>query len=166
MNVVTHLVPDRSSPTPSEAEERAGTLNANRVYGYSGLDNQPFLLNQRLTDAYLQDPSAFALAPAFTGADPLSGMMSEASFAPGPGFDGSETIYYLISNVDPNTKLIGASPVDASGESYLVTASQLDDIRFEGYAVTTPTYFDLDFNVIIFHYLQTVCGLSYLYLEM
>ncbi len=101
--------------------------NADRVYGYAGTDQGPFRLNMRLSDGTLQSGD-FEQDDLFVDADPITGTMTEITNESG-AFDGSETIYYVITGLDPSVSILGSSPVDGSGGSYVVTESQLDSIK-------------------------------------
>jgi len=125
--------------------------NYNRVYGYAGDDSAPFLLNQRLTDNALENGFA-SLAPdeIFQAADPITGIMTETTaITGGTPFDGSETLYYLITGVPPGGSFLGVTPVDPTGETYLVTAQQLATLAFVPPDVDVVTYYDLSFYAIV-----------------
>ncbi|WP_425044242.1 hypothetical protein [Primorskyibacter sp. S87] len=133
-----------------------GVANADRVYGYAGKDNAPFLLGSRLRDLVITSgvitPSAL-----FTPADPLTGQMTEMLF--GGMLDGSETLYYIITDVDPNVSFLGGTPIDATGESYVVTEAQLATLRFVPSNVNEVTYYDMTLNAIVFEDDQSLAGL-------
>jgi len=129
---------------PTDVQD--GTANADRVYGYAGTDTVPFLLDMRVSDAALVS-GVIDPATMFTAADPLSGSMTEQMF--GGSFDGSETLYYVITGVDPATFLLGASRLDASGTAYLVPARDLADVQFVPAGVSEVTYYDLKLNAIV-----------------
>lgn len=129
--------------------------NTDLIYGYAGLSSAPFLLNSRLLDSVIEtglpaDPDGSI----FTTDDVtlLTGTMTEILVPEGDAdadFDGSETIYYLISGVTPGTTFANATPLDATGESYIVTESQLADLQFVPAPVTEVTYYNLTFTAIV-----------------
>ena len=125
-----------------------GTANADRVYGYAGRGTAPFLLNSQLTDDVLRSGDLDAAAP-FTPATSPAGLMTEITFAQGQ-FDGSETLYYIISGVDPSVSFLGATPVDATGESFIVTQSQLPALQFVPTGVSQVTYYDMQITAVVF----------------
>ncbi|MFA3916717.1 cadherin-like domain-containing protein [Ruegeria hyattellae] len=131
-----------------------GVANSDRVYGYAGYSSGPFLLNMRLQDSVIDD-GVISDQPDLTftsDVTPLTGTMTEILVpvgGPSADFDGSETIYYLITGVDPGTSFANATPLDPSGESYLVTESQLANLEFVPTAVTEVTYYDLTFTTIV-----------------
>ncbi|WP_162798460.1 hypothetical protein [Sulfitobacter sp. SK012] len=143
-----------------------GIPNSERVYGYAGYDTAPFELNSRLRDLVI-DTGLFSSDPALTftqnDVDPLSGVMTEILVPvgnPSADFDNSETIYYLITGVPPGAAFAGASPVDTTGETYLVSSSQLAGIEFVPVDVSEPTYYDLTFTAIVIEDDQTIPDLT------
>jgi hypothetical protein len=128
--------------------------NSELIYGYAGFSSGPFLLDSRLQDTVIQtgvisdqQDETFT-----TDVTPLTGVMTEILVPegdPGADFDGSETIYYLITGVDPATSFANATPLDATGESYLVTESQLANLQFVPTGVTEVTYYNLTFTAIV-----------------
>ena len=142
----------------------AGTIdpvfagNEDKLYAYAGLDNAPFTLDKRLTDAALGgdtfDASSFTTG---TGDVTLLGGAGQESNAPDGAQDGSETIYYLITGfpaVDPlgstlpELALLGVQPSVPDGSAYLVTAEQLANLQIISSNVDAPTFYDLTLNVI------------------
>ncbi|WP_170566337.1 calcium-binding protein [Ruegeria atlantica] len=128
--------------------------NSELIYGYAGFSNAPFFLDSRLRDSVIQNGVTSDQQDETFIADvtPLSGVMTEILVPqgdPAADFDGSETIYYLITGVDPATSFANATPLDASGESYLVTESQLANLQFVPTAVTETTYYNLTFTAIV-----------------
>ncbi|MBT8168344.1 cadherin-like domain-containing protein [Falsiruegeria litorea] len=134
-----------------------GIANADRVYGYAGRDSSPFALDARIRDIFLQ---AGPISPdtLFRPADSIEGRMTEITFAGGQ-FDGSETLYYLITGVDPSVSFLGATPVDATGESYIVTADQLAALEFVPTNVSEVTYYDMTLHAIVVEDDQPLDGL-------
>ncbi|MFC3616758.1 M10 family metallopeptidase C-terminal domain-containing protein [Lutimaribacter marinistellae] len=124
-----------------------GVANHDRVYGYVGLDTQIFELDARLTNLQLITGLYNAENPSFGSATPLSGTMTEITFS--GSFDGSETIYYIITGVDPATTFSGGTPADTTGTSYFVTEAQLANLRFVPEDVSQVTYYDMTFNAIV-----------------
>lgn len=137
-------------------EEVDGVLNADRVYGYAGYDNEPFLLDSRLTDMVI-DTGVITNLPndMFTQADvdPLSGIRTEILVPegdPNADFDGSETLYYVITGVPDGVSFANATPVDPDGESFVVSAAQLEQLTFiPDIAVTEVSYYDMTLNAIV-----------------
>ncbi|OSP53969.1 hypothetical protein [Pseudoruegeria sp. SK021] len=131
---------------PDEVQD--GAANYTRLYGYAGYDQIPFALNMRLTDDALEN--GFDTAPTvFEDATPLSASMTEIIVAPPDGYDGSETIYHIITGVDPSTSFIGGQSIDASGETYLVTDSNLANLMFVPSGVTEVTYYNMTLHTIV-----------------
>ncbi|MEM7089802.1 MAG: hypothetical protein AAF496_09525, partial [Pseudomonadota bacterium] len=132
-----------------------GRANSDLIYGYAGFSSAPFLLDSRLLNSVIQGGVTSDQRDenfTTTGVTPLSGVMTEILVpegAPAADFDGSETIYYLITGVDPATSFANASPQDATGESYLVTQSQLANLQFVPTGVTDITYYNLTFTAIV-----------------
>ncbi|WP_424930720.1 hypothetical protein [Amaricoccus tamworthensis] len=136
----------------------SGTENYHRLYGYAGEDTKPFLLDQRLTNYVLQNGVAQTVldqengvpgADVFQAADPITGEMSEIFVGGGTPFDGSETLYYLISGIPSGVGFEGGTPVDSSGETYLVMEGQLDTLAFIPENVDEVTYYDLTLTAIV-----------------
>nr|WP_253913372.1 cadherin-like domain-containing protein [Pseudoruegeria sp. HB172150] len=120
------------------------------VYGYAGVDDVPFLLRWRLTDDALQN-GADLTTTLFESATSLDGYMTEVTDGSG-NFDGSETLYYFITGVDPDTALVGANLAGTSpteGDSYIVTADQLGSLRFVPDAVVEVTYYNLQIHAVV-----------------
>ncbi|MBO9451285.1 hypothetical protein J7426_13520 [Tropicibacter sp. R16_0] len=134
-----------------------GIPNADRVYGYAGKDNAAFTLDSRIRDIFLQT-GPISPDNLFRPADPIEGRMTEITFAGGQ-FDGSETLYYLITDVDPAVSFLGGTPVDSSGESYVVTADQLATLEFVPTNVTEVTYYDMTIHAIVVEDDQPLDGL-------
>lgn len=147
--------------------------NQDKLFAYAGLDNTPFTLDQRLTDAALGQ-SSFNAGSFEGGVTPLGGEGQE-SLAPDGAQDGSETIYYLITgfpgvgldaNGDPDPTqlpdlaLLGVQPSDANGTSYLVTAEQLATLEVISGNVDAPTFYDLTLNVIAVEDDQSLAALA------
>ncbi|NOD92486.1 hypothetical protein GS636_06780 [Ruegeria sp. HKCCD4884] len=132
-----------------------GRPNTELVYGYAGFSNAPFLLDSRLQDGVIQNGvSSDQQNLTFTtnSVVPLTGTMTEILVpvgGPAADFDGSETIYYLITGVDPATSFANATPLDATGESYLVTESQLANLQFVPADVAAVTFYNLTFTAIV-----------------
>ncbi len=124
-----------------------GDLNYTRLYGYAGFDDAPFELNQRFTDDFLADPTG--AASTFESALDIVAQMTEITFPPAGNFDGSETLYYLVTGVDPSVSILGGSPVDATGETFIFTASQISNIAFVPTGVRQVTYYDLTISAIV-----------------
>jgi len=132
-----------------------GRDNSDLIYGYAGFSNAPFLLDSRLQDSVIQS-GAFTdqQDETFTmdGVTRLDGEMTEILVPEGDvnaDYDGSETIYYLITGVTPSTTFANATPLDATGESYLVTDSQLAQLQFVPTPVTEVTYYNLTLTAIV-----------------
>jgi large repetitive protein len=123
-----------------------GVANADRVYGYVGESNAPFELVQHLSDLQLQSGNTSQVF--FVDAESLNGLMTEITFDAG-AFDGSETLYYLITDVDPSVSFLGATPVDATGTSFIVTAEQIETLEFVPTAVTEVTYYDMTIHALV-----------------
>ncbi|MDP2582270.1 hypothetical protein Q8W37_20200 [Shimia thalassica] len=134
-----------------------GVANADRVYGYAGFDTSPFFLDSQLRDVILRS-GLIAPNNLFRAADPIAGAMTEITFGSGQ-FDGSETLYYLITGVDPSVSFLGATPVDSSGESFVVTAQQLATLEFVPTNVTEVTYYDMTLHAIVVEDDQPLDGL-------
>ncbi|WP_461406766.1 hypothetical protein [Falsiruegeria mediterranea] len=134
-----------------------GVANADRVYGYAGKDNAAFALDSRIRDIFLRT-GPISPDNLFRPADPIEGRMTEITFAGGQ-FDGSETLYYLITGVDPSVSFLGGNPVDSSGESYVVTADQLATLEFVPTNVTEVTYYDMTIHAIVVEDDQPLVGL-------
>ncbi|MEO9652477.1 MAG: hypothetical protein ABJ360_17975 [Roseobacter sp.] len=124
-----------------------GVANADRAYAYAGFANAAFQLDQRVSDIALQN-GLDGISDPFTAADPLSGERQEITFADGDP-DGSETIYYVITEIPAGVRFLGGSPIDTSGGSYLVTESQLENLSIVAEGVADPTYHDLNLNVFV-----------------
>ena len=127
-----------------------GIPNEDLAYAYAGFDDTPFQLVERLSDDALRlgfnDP---ALTNTFDVADPLNGARDEILFADGDP-DGSETLYYIITDIPPEIRFVGGTPVDPSGETYLVTAAELATLTVvPNVAVNDPSYFNLTLNAIV-----------------
>lgn len=124
-----------------------GISNAELAYSYAGYDDTVFQLTQRVSDIALEN-GFDGVADPFTTVDPLSGERTEITFADGQP-DGSETIYYVITDIPEGITLSGGTPVDPSGTSYVVSASQLANLVVRPDGVTEPTYFNLTLNAIV-----------------
>ncbi|MEM9393388.1 MAG: hypothetical protein AAGA38_06000 [Pseudomonadota bacterium] len=137
---------------PTDSAPDSTTPNFNRLYGYAGDDSRPFLLNQRLTDLALRDGfDGLDPADVFQAATPLSATMTETTaISGGTPFDGSETLYYLISGIPPGAGFLGVTPVDPTGQTVLVTELQLANLTFVPPSVDEVTYYDLQFNALVF----------------
>ncbi len=127
-----------------------GVPNQDLAYAYAGFDDTPFQLIERLSDDALQlgfnDP---AVTNTFEAADPLTGARDEILFTDGDP-DGSETLYYIITDIPPEIRFVGGTPIDASGETYLVTAAELATVTVvPNVAVSDPSYFNLTLNAIV-----------------
>jgi hypothetical protein len=143
-----------------------GTPNSERVYGYAGFDSAPFFLVSRLLDSVI-DTGAIDIDPALTftnaGVTPLSGTSTEIlvpAGSPSADFDGSETVYYLITGVPPGVSFAGANPVDISGATFVVSATNISDLAFVPEDVTEPTYYDMIFTTLVLEDDQTLPDLS------
>ncbi|WP_233152341.1 hypothetical protein [Marinibacterium profundimaris] len=132
---------------PSEVID--GLENYNRLYGYAGYDTAPFVLNMRLTDEVLRTGFTDDPAQDFEAADPPGGTMTEIVTRPPDGFDGSETLYHVITGVDPRVDLLGAQSIDATGETYLVTSAKLSALSFVPTNVSEITYYDMTMHTIV-----------------
>ncbi len=162
-----------SFPTPADidgvfrpGEVVDGTPNSERVYGYAGFDSAPFLLENRLLDGVI-DSGVIDVDPALTftdvGVTPLSGAPTEILVpigSPTADFDGSETVYYLITGVPAGVSFAGASPVDISGATFVVAATSLAGLEFVPEDVTEPTYYDMTFTTLVVEDDQTLPDLS------
>ncbi|MEX0328027.1 MAG: cadherin-like domain-containing protein [Ruegeria sp.] len=131
-----------------------GIPNSDRIFGYAGFDDGPFLLDKRLRTLSIETGLFSPVEDVtFSGAvTPLTGVMTEILVPegdPAADFDGSETIYYIITGVDPATAFTNATPLDTTGTSYLVTETQLPNLEFVPVDVAEPTYYDLTFNAIV-----------------
>ncbi|MFK7879678.1 hypothetical protein [Roseobacter sp.] len=124
-----------------------GITNSDLVYAYAGYDDTVFQLTQRLSDTALQNGFA-GIADPFTAADPLSGERTEITFAGGAP-DGSETIYYIITDIPAGISFSGGTPIDPSGGSYLVSDAQLSNLVTRPSGVSEPTYYNMTFNAIV-----------------
>lgn len=133
-----------------------GVANADRAYAYAGFDDVPFQLTQRLSDAALQTDFA-SVADPFTAAERLSADRTEITFADG-GPDGSETLYYIVTGIPADIRFIGGTPVDATGETYLVTEAQLANLTVVGSPVTEVTYYDMQLNAFVIENDQDLSG--------
>ncbi|WP_412551932.1 hypothetical protein [Shimia sp. MIT910701] len=133
-----------------------GVANADRVFAYAGFDTAPFELDQRVRELVLKSGFIFT-AGIFKSADPMEGVMTEITKS--GNFDGSETLYYVITGVDPATSFLGASPVDGTGESYVVTEAQLATLEFVPADVSEVTYYDMKLNAIVVEDDQPIGGL-------
>ncbi|MDD9716246.1 cadherin-like domain-containing protein [Dinoroseobacter sp. PD6] len=139
---------------PSEVVD--GTPNSERVYGYAGFDDGPFLLDSRLQDSVI---TSGTLLPnpdqVFTtdGVVPLSGTGTEILVPesdPAADFDGSEVVYYVITGVPDTVSFLNASPVDLSGASFVVGVERLDQLEFvPDQGISEVTYYDMALNVIV-----------------
>ncbi len=142
-----------------------GIANADRIYGYAGFDSAPFALDQRLLDSVI-DSGVISGVPAETfiaDVTPLSGSPTEILVPegdPAADFDGSETVYFLITGVPPGLSFAGATPIDVAGQSFVVSIEQFDAIRAVPSQVTEPTYYDLTLNTVILEDDQTLPDLS------
>ncbi|WP_234423730.1 hypothetical protein [Tateyamaria sp. Alg231-49] len=129
--------------------------NYNRIYGYAGNDNGPFLLDKRLTNDALELGAVEAAdqgKDVYETATSLDGDKAEILVTypdTSVDFDPSEALYFVISGLTPGVTLTGGTPVDPSGETYLVTQFQLPNIAFVPEAVTEVTYYDLELNAIV-----------------
>ncbi len=131
-----------------------GIANSDRVYGYAGFDSGPFELDKRLRNVTIDTGIIFQNeATTFSKiVEPLAGKMNEILVPKGASsadFDGSETLYYIITGVDPATAFTNASPVDGSGTSYVVTEAQLPKLEFVPVDVSQPTYYDMTITAIV-----------------
>lgn len=139
-----------SGDLDGDGTDDSATTNFHRLYGYAGGDDGIFTLTSRLTDEALElgvDEAINQGFDAYEVADPLSGMMTEILHS--GAFDGSETIYYIVSGIPDGIYLSGGSPIDETGSTYLFTGSQLADIAFVPTTVTEVTYYDLTFNALV-----------------
>ncbi|MCV6825171.1 MULTISPECIES: Ig-like domain-containing protein [Halocynthiibacter] len=142
-----------------DSDFRPGTEYDN-VYGYAGNDDQPFLLDMRLTDLALENGLNYSGAM-FEAATPLQGTMTEITNA--GNFDGSETLYYVITGVDPSTSFSGGflsnTPSAGGLDSYIVSASELAALEFVPTSVSEVTYYDLKIHAIVLEDDQDTSGL-------
>lgn len=136
----------------------SGNANADRIYGCAGVDTAPFALDQRLRDAIIKSGEIDS-SNLFASADPINGQMTEIAFGGGV-FDGSETLYYIITGVDPSVSILGATPVDDSGTSFVVTANQLSQLQVVPTNVTQVTYCDMQISAIVVEDDQPMDGFS------
>ncbi len=131
-----------------------GIENSDRIYGYAGFDSGPFLLDKRLS-IFTIDTGIILANEAVTFSQdvtPLTGEMTEILVPQGSAtadFDGSETLYYVITGVDPATAFTNATPIDGTGTSYLVTETQLAGLEFVPADVSEPTYYNMTFSAIV-----------------
>lgn len=126
-----------------------GVDNYNRLYGYAGYHTNPFQLNMRVTDQVLETGSFSDDATTFESATELGASMTEIVVTPPDGQDGSETIYHIITGVAPSTSFIGGQSIDASGETYLVTDTNLANLLFVPDDVSDVTYYDMTLHTIV-----------------
>lgn len=130
-----------------------GISNADLVYSYAGYDDTAFQLDQRVSDTALQNGFA-GVADPFTAADPIIGDRSEITFADGEP-DGSETLYYVITGVPEGIRFSGSTPVDSTGESYIVTEAQLANLTVRPTGLpgpnsdVNPTYYNMTINAVV-----------------
>ncbi|MDW3225355.1 MAG: hypothetical protein R8G34_21120 [Paracoccaceae bacterium] len=124
-----------------------GIRNADLVYSYAGYDDTVFQLTQRVSDTALQNGFAGVSDP-FTAADPIVGDRGEIIFADGAP-DGSETIYYAITDVPAGIRFSGGTPVDPTGGSYIVSEAQLNNLIVRPTGLTEPTYYNMTINAIV-----------------
>ncbi|WVX48526.1 hypothetical protein ROLI_016070 [Roseobacter fucihabitans] len=148
--------PDQTSGGIAESDINAvylpgqttdGISNADLVYAYAGYDNTIFSLTERVSDTFLQNGFA-GVADPFTAADPITGARSEITFTDGDP-DGSETIYFLISDIPAGIRFAGGTPVDPTADSFVVSQSQLNTLTIRPTEVTEPTYYNMTLNAII-----------------
>ncbi|WP_109311216.1 hypothetical protein [Ruegeria sp. AU67] len=146
--------PNLIDPIFRPGEVVDGVENSVRIYGYAGFDTAPFLLDKRLS-IFTIDSGIISQNEAITfsqNVTPLTGEMTEILVPQGaanPDFDGSETIYYIITGVDPATAFTNATPIDATGTSYVVTEAELPNLTFVPADVSQPTYYDMTFTAIV-----------------
>ncbi|QDY71616.1 hypothetical protein [Qingshengfaniella alkalisoli] len=131
-----------------------------KLYGYAGYyGGAGFALDQRLSDATLQTALPDTRDDSiFDTADPLTGVMTEIQDA--DGFDGSETLYFIIDGVPEGAFLIGAQQIDDAGSTYLVTESQLGSITFLAPDVSEVTFYDLMLYGIVYENDQEIIELT------
>ncbi len=145
---------DPSNPTIAEAEVdesyKAGDgYRYELIYGYAGYANSVFRLEQTLSEAAVRNGYGNVSAGSeFDAATPLAGQMTEITDASG-NYDGSETIYYFITGVQPGTLFVGGTPVDETGETYLVPGDRLADLEFVSGSVTQVTYHEMQLHAIV-----------------
>jgi len=131
-----------------------GIENSERVYGYAGFDSGPFFLDKRLS-IFTIDSGIISPNETITFSNdvtPLTGQMTEILVpqgAPNAGFDGSETLYYVITGVDPSTAFTSATPIDSTGTSYIITEAELATLEFVPADVSEVTYYDMTFTAIV-----------------
>ncbi|MEP1197943.1 calcium-binding protein [Tateyamaria sp.] len=147
--------PDNDDTDGDGSSDGSNVDNYNRIYGYAGNDNGPFLLDKRLTNDALELGAAEAAnqgKAVYETATSLDGDKSEILVTypdSSVDFDPSEALYFVISGLTPGVTLTGGTPVDPTGETYLVTQFQLPNIAFVPEAITVVTYYDLDLNTIV-----------------
>lgn len=137
-------------------DDGTGTDNYHRLYGYAGDAGGIFKLDMRLTDDALEQGPDAAGITVYQAADTLGGQMTEATTA-GGAYDGSEVIYYIVTGIPDGVALTGGSPIDATGDSYLVTSAQIDNLGFDpSFGTAIPpidhsivNYYDLTLNAIV-----------------
>ncbi|WP_380053902.1 hypothetical protein ACFE33_12380 [Falsihalocynthiibacter sp. SS001] len=130
-----------------------------QVYGYAGYYGNPgFELNQKLTDAAIQNGFTAPDDSIFEAVDPLSGMMTEIQ--DGADYDGSETIYYIIDGVPSGGYFAGAQQIADDGGTYLVTQDQLDNLVFVAPDVSEVEFYELTLYGIVYEDDQEVIEIS------
>ncbi|MCH2095862.1 MAG: hypothetical protein MK160_12205 [Rhodobacteraceae bacterium] len=127
-------------------DSTGGISNADLVYGYAGRSGESFALNQRLRNFDLEFGIVGPLA-LFTSATELSAQMTESK--PLGSFDGSETLYYVISDVSPDVVFLGVQPSSADGSVYVVSEAQLPGIEVHVKASAQVEYYPMTFNAIV-----------------
>lgn len=123
-------------------------VDADKAYGYAGLDGAPFDLTQHLSNDTLENGYSGSGALGTIDADLLGGSMTEITNGDGE-FDGSETLYYVITGVDPSVSFLGASPGDETGTSYVLTEAQLANLQFVPVNVPEVTVYDMTLTAIV-----------------
>ncbi|MFK7869224.1 MAG: hypothetical protein AB8B58_08295 [Roseobacter sp.] len=124
------------------------------AYAYAGFENSIFQLDQRVSDAALTNGFVGDPDP-FVAADVLSGNQNEITFGNGLP-DGSEALYYIITGdtLGSDIRLVGGTPVDATGTSYVVPAANISNVSIfaaptAGVPAGDVVYHDLTINAIV-----------------
>ncbi|NRB36526.1 MAG: hypothetical protein HRU31_17710, partial [Rhodobacteraceae bacterium] len=126
-----------------------GLDNVDLVYGYAGKSGTPFELDQRLSNAALQFGFTSGAPETLTAAKSLSAEMQEITFSGPDDFDGSETLYYLITGVDPNVVFLNAQPTTPTADTYLVTNMQLANLQVDVQSTSQVEYYPMKLHAIV-----------------
>ncbi|MFV0335750.1 MAG: hypothetical protein ACK5JR_16965, partial [Tropicimonas sp.] len=148
-------IPFLSDDFRPDEDDGTGTINFHRMFGYAGGSNAPFPLTHHLSTlaTFWGVPNGVPdyNSVYFAEADSLGGTMTEVVDADG-NFDGSESIYYIITGVPEGASLLGGSPITEDGSTYLFNAIQINNIAFvppDDASNRDVTYYDLTINAIV-----------------